>query len=145
MKLNCCYINLKSFCLSSIHCVLSLFHFWACFQHPQGFQSSLQICFFLPSLPKGKPRDTVILYACLLLSELQAEDKRNNFIPYPHMCKNAAREKKKSGLFTSLDKTQQIKADLLCQTSGYLNRQAVAKLEKACTTTRSELGFHCCS
>lgn len=96
--------------------------------------------------PKGKPRDTVILYACLLLNELQAEDKRNNFIPYPHMCKNAARKKKiNSGLFTSLDKTQQIKPDLLCQTSGYLNRQAVAKLEKACTTTQSELGFHYCS
>jgi len=55
------------------------------------------------------------------------------------MSKNAARgkkkKKKKSALFTSLDKTQQIKPALLCQASGYLNRQAAAKLAKACTTT----------
>lgn len=95
-KLNCRYINLKGF-VSPLFVVFYYSvtsHFCVCSQHPQCFQTSLQICFFLPPVPKGKPWDTVILYACLLLNEPQVEDKRNNFIPYPHMCKNAARKNK---------------------------------------------------
>lgn len=74
-------------------------HFCVCSQHPQCFHKLTNV-FFLPPVPKGKPWDTVILYACLLLNELQVEDKRNNFIPYPHMCKNAARKKKKNQPFS---------------------------------------------
>lgn len=91
-KLNCHYINLKGFYYSSSHCVLLVCYLpLLCLLSASSvFPDKLTNLFFLPPVPEGKPWDTVILYACLLLNELQVENKRNNFVPYPHMCKNAA-------------------------------------------------------